>query len=111
MTAVKTIVPICKETEGFVTNKGASAKRFGLDLALKNMFTIAEQVYCAIEQSGYITLSLPGKQISGHIDVCAADYKHNVACHPVNAFTATRSLKSSKPGKVFHQSWPSSHVG
>jgi hypothetical protein len=103
MTAVKTIVPICKEIEGFVTNTGASAKRPGLDLALTNMSTIAEQVYnCAIDQSEYITLSLPGKQISGHIDACAADYKHNVACHPVNAFTATRSLKSSILGKVFH---------
>ncbi|KAJ6013598.1 polyketide synthase [Penicillium herquei] len=61
-----------------------------------------QAAYQAVEQSGYFALPNPDTHIGCYIGACAADYEHNVACHPPNAFTATGNLKSFIPGKVSH---------
>lgn len=61
-----------------------------------------QAAYQAVEQSGYFALPNPDKQIGCYIGACAADYEHNVACYPPNAFTATGNLKSFIPGKISH---------
>lgn len=61
-----------------------------------------QAAYQAVEQSGYFALPNPDTHIGCYVGACAADYEHNVACHPPNAFTATGNLKSFIPGKVAH---------
>ncbi|RAL09587.1 putative polyketide synthase [Aspergillus homomorphus CBS 101889] len=61
-----------------------------------------QAAYQAVEQSGYFAQPNPDNHIGCYIGACAADYEHNVACYPPNAFTATGNLKSFIPGKVAH---------
>lgn len=61
-----------------------------------------QAAYQAVEQSGYFALPNPDTRIGCYIGACAADYEHNVACYPPNAFTATGNLKSFIPGKIAH---------
>ena len=61
-----------------------------------------EAAYQAVQQSGYFSLPYVDKHIGCYIGACAADYEHNVACYPANAFTATGNLKSFIPGKISH---------
>ncbi|KAF3055676.1 Conidial yellow pigment biosynthesis polyketide synthase [Daldinia childiae] len=58
--------------------------------------------YQAVEQSGYFHQSCPDTNIGIYIGACAADYEHNVAGYPANAFTATGNLKSFIAGKISH---------
>lgn len=58
--------------------------------------------YQAVEQSGYFHQRHVDTKIGCYIGACAADYEHNVACYPPNAFTATGNLKSFIPGKISH---------
>jgi hypothetical protein len=56
--------------------------------------------YQAVEQSGYFHQAHVDPKIGCYLGACAADYEHNVACYPPNAFTATGNLKSFIPGKI-----------
>ncbi|KAF2993633.1 putative PKS-like protein biosynthetic cluster [Neopestalotiopsis sp. 37M] len=58
--------------------------------------------YQAVEQSGYFHQAHVDPKVGCYLGACAADYEHNVACHPANAFTATGNLKSFIPGKISH---------
>jgi hypothetical protein len=56
--------------------------------------------YQAVEQSGYFHKPNIDPNIGCYIGACAADYEHNVAGYPANAFTATGNLKSFIPGRI-----------
>ena len=56
--------------------------------------------YQVVEQSGYFRPLNPDTKIGCYLGAYAADYEHNVACYPPNAFTATGNLKSFIPGKI-----------
>ncbi|KAK4244508.1 hypothetical protein C7999DRAFT_35113 [Corynascus novoguineensis] len=61
-----------------------------------------QAAYQAVEQSGYFHQAHVDTNIGCYLGACAADYEHNVACYPANAFTATGNLKSFIPGKISH---------
>ncbi|KAL4998839.1 putative polyketide synthase [Aspergillus recurvatus] len=63
---------------------------------------LLQTAYQAVEQSGYFALPDPDNRIGCYIGACAADYEHNIACHPPNAFTATGNLRSFMSGKISH---------
>ncbi|KAI1454970.1 hypothetical protein F4805DRAFT_460210 [Annulohypoxylon moriforme] len=61
-----------------------------------------QAAYQAVEQSGYFNLPKADTHVGCYIGACAADYEHNIACHPPNAFSATGNLRGFLAGKVSH---------
>ncbi|KID81974.1 Beta-ketoacyl synthase [Metarhizium guizhouense ARSEF 977] len=80
-------------------NKSAR-EMISTDPQQRHMMQVA---YQALEQSGYFgSLASNDNKIGCFVGVCSADYEHNAACHPANAFTAIGNLKSFIAGKISH---------